>query len=139
MDYSYLAELAVAARANAYSPYSGFRVGAALLAADGTVYTGCNVENAAYSPACCAERAAIFKAVSEGQRAFTAIAVAGGFDGEEPAYCYPCGVCRQVMREFAGGDFQVIVVKTPEDFKAHTLGELLPHAFGPENLERRGE
>ena len=118
-----LIKLAEQAREKAYAPYSSFFVGAALLCADGSVYTGCNVENASFSPTCCAERVAIFKAVSEGQSQFEAIAVVGGKDGcKEP--CYPCGVCRQVMREFCDDGFRVIT--TDGEL---TLGELLPKSF----------
>ena len=118
-----LIKLAEQAREKAYAPYSSFFVGAALLCADGSVYTGCNVENASFSPTCCAERVAIFKAVSEGNRQFEAIAIVGGKDGcEEP--CYPCGVCRQVMREFCDDGFRVIT----SDGEL-TLGDLLPKSF----------
>ena len=134
MDNKQLAEKAIAAKALAYAPYSGFQVGAALLAKDGTVYTGCNIESAAFSPTCCAERTALVKAVSEGARAFTAIAISGGPTGGE--YCYPCGVCRQMLYEFGGDNLQVIVAKTADDYKTHTLGELLPHGFGAKDLER---
>lgn len=136
MEFSQLITTALAMRAHAYTPYSHFQVGAALLTEDGEVYTGCNIENAAYTPSNCAERTAIFKAVSEGKRRFCAIAIAGGQEGtEEMDYCPPCGVCRQVMREFCGKDFQVILVRSPEEYRVLTLGELLPDSFGPENLE----
>ena len=118
-----LIKLAEQARKKAYAPYSSFFVGAALLCDDGSVYTGCNVENASFSPTCCAERVSIFKAVSEGQSQFEAIAVVGGKDGcKEP--CYPCGVCRQVMREFCSDSFRVI-----NSQGELTLGELLPKSF----------
>ena len=131
-----LLALARRARENAYAPYSGFAVGAALLGADGRVYTGCNVENAAYPVACCAERTALFHAVAEGAREFTAIAVAGGRIGDKAeASCPPCGVCRQVMREFCKPDFKIILVKSEEEWKIYTLSQLLPEGFGPENLE----
>lgn len=131
IDVRFLAEEAVAAKAHAYAPYSRFRVGAALLTEDGEVYRGCNIENAAYSPTNCAERTAFFKAVSEGKRAFAAIAIAG--DTED--YIYPCGVCRQVMAEFCvPKTFQVILVHTPDDCKVCTLEELLPGAFTKEAL-----
>ena len=123
-----LMEKAIEARENAYAPYSGFRVGAALLTADGRIYTGCNIENAAYSPTNCAERTAFFKAVSEGVRAFSAIAVVGG-KGETPdAVCTPCGVCRQVMAEFCKPDFRVILGNA-EQITAYTLDSLLPYSF----------
>ena len=113
----------------AYAPYSGFQVGAALLAKDGKVYTGCNIENAAYGPTNCAERTAVFKAVSEGCREFTAIAVCGGKDGVITGAFPPCGVCRQVLREFCGEDFAVYVVTGEDSFTAYTLAQLLPHSF----------
>lgn len=126
---------ALDARQAAYAPYSGFLVGAALLTADGTVYTGCNIENASYSPSNCAERTAFFKAVSEGEKDFTAIAIAGGAkEAKELDYCPPCGVCRQVMREFCRDDFRIILVKSREEYKEHTLAELLPESFGPDML-----
>ena len=111
-----------------YSPYSGFKVGAALLCGDGVIYPGCNIENAAYSPTNCAERTAFFKAVSEGKRDFKAIAIVGGKDGEISDFCYPCGVCRQVMAEFCDGDFEIITTDSKE-IKSHTLKELLPESF----------
>ena len=117
-----------------YAPYSGFNVGAALLCKDGRIFTGCNVENAAYSPGCCAERTAVFKAVSEGVREFVAIAIAGGRDGKANEYCPPCGVCRQVLREFVSDDFKVVLVKDGEKSKVITFGELFPESFGPDNL-----
>ena len=129
-DFASLAQAAMAARNMSYSPYSGFKVGAALLTKCGAVFTGCNIESAAYSPTNCAERTAIFKAVSEGYKEFEAIAIAGS--GQD--YCYPCGVCRQVLKEFAVDSLQVVIVKTETDYKVHTLGELFPHGFGPENL-----
>lgn len=113
-----------------YSPYSHFAVGAGLLCDDGSVYGGCNIENSAYSPSICAERTAIFKAVSEGEKNFTAIAIAGGPAEKEPDnYCPPCGVCRQVMSEFCRPDFKVILVKSETDYKEFTLNELLPESF----------
>lgn len=130
-----LVQRALEARRNAYCPYSGFAVGAALLCADGAVYAGCNVENAAFTPGSCAERTAFFRAVADGQRRFRAIAVVGGPKGQEPAsFCAPCGVCRQVMREFCGPDFQVILFDGSGQ-KIMTLSELLPMAFGPDSLE----
>ncbi len=111
-----------------YSPYSGFKVGAALLTKDGKIYTGCNIENSAYSPTCCGERTAFFKAVSEGKRDFKAIAIVGGKDGEITDFCYPCGVCRQVMAEFCDGDFEIITTDSKE-IKSYKLSELLPEAF----------
>ena len=134
MIFQQLAKKAFEAKNFAYVPYSGFRVGAALLAKDGAVYTGCNVESAAYSPTCCAERTALVKAVSEGAQDFEAIAISGGPDGAQ--YCYPCGVCRQVLYEFGGDNLQVVVAKTCDDYKVHSLGELLPHGFGAKDLEQ---
>ena len=119
----------------AYASYSHFQVSAALLCRDGSIYTGFNIENAAYSAAVCAERSAIFRAVCDGKREFEAIAVCGGKDGVITDYCAPCGVCRQVMREFCSpADFLVIMAKSPEDYVEMTLEELLPRSFGPENL-----
>lgn len=123
-----LIEKAKQAMENAYAPYSGFQVGAALLCADGTVYTGCNMENAAYSPTLCAERTAFAKAISEGKRDFKAIAVCGGKGGKITGICAPCGVCRQVMAEFCKEDFQVILVK-PQGYELRTLSQLLPDQF----------
>lgn len=129
-----LISMAVEAMGKAYAPYSGFRVGAALLCSDGTIYTGCNIENAAYSPTNCAERTAIFKAVSEGRRDFTAIAVCGGKNGIITNLCTPCGVCRQVLREFCRDDFPVYLAHK-DGFKALTLGDLLPYSFGEDSLQ----
>ncbi len=118
-----------------YVPYSGFRVGAALLAADGSIYTGCNIENAAYSPTNCAERTAFFKAVSEGVREFRAICIVGGKNGVLTEYAAPCGVCRQVMMEFCDPHtFQIILAVSREKYDIFTLDELLPLGFGPDNL-----
>ncbi|MBQ6788985.1 MAG: cytidine deaminase [Clostridia bacterium] len=115
---------------NSYSPYSQFKVGAVLLCRDGMVYEGCNIENSAYSPTVCAERVAVFKAVSEGVKDFSAIAVAGGHDGHVTGQITPCGVCRQVLAEFAGGDLVVLAVKSCDgEYDEFTLGELLPHSF----------
>lgn len=126
---------AVAAREKAYTPYSHFKVGAALLAKSGKIYHGCNIENAAYTPTNCAERTAFFKAVSEGEREFVAIAIAAGPEGEELALTSPCGVCRQVMREFCDPESFRIVVGTKRDcVQVFTLKELFPLGFGPENL-----
>ena len=137
MDDTELAAAALAARERSYAPYSGFTVGAALLAESGRVYPGCNIENAAWSPSNCAERTAFFKAVSEGERAFSAIAVAGGRAGK-PAedFCPPCGVCRQVMMEFCDPDsFRILLVKSAGKPKILTLRQLLPFGFGARNLE----
>ena len=132
-----LVKQALAARKFAYVPYSKFRVGAAVLAKNGAIYTGCNIENAAYTPTNCAERTAFFKAVSEGERSFTAIAVVGGPEGaSEFDWCAPCGVCRQVMKEFCQDDrFQIILARSVKEYKVYTLAELLPMGFGPDNLQ----
>jgi len=124
-----LIELAVQAMDRAYAPYSHYKVGAALLCADGTVYQGCNIENASYSPTICAERTAFAKAVSDGQRDFTAIAICGGKDGKIEGLFPPCGVCRQVMAEFCKGDFLVYLVDGAGDYQMFTLEELLPSSF----------
>ena len=124
MDEKSLVQTAVEMKKMSYAPYSNFHVGAALLCKDGHVYTGCNVENAAYGPSNCAERTAVFKAVSEGCREFEAIAIAG--DAE---YCSPCGVCRQVLAEFCDKDFKVILTDCKGGIKTYTLGELLPLSF----------
>ncbi len=123
-----LVNLAVVAMDNAYAPYSGFWVGAALLCDDGTVYTGCNVENASYGATCCAERVAFFQAVGEGHRDFTAIAICGGQGGDITNLCPPCGICRQVMAEFCGPEF-LIHLTDGAQVHSYTLGELLPGAF----------
>lgn len=118
-----------------YSPYSHYRVGAALLSRDGRVFTGCNIENAAYSPTVCAERCAFFKAVSAGVRDFEAIAVVGSREGGEPTGAPPCGVCRQVMAEFCDADsFKIYLMGKSGEIVCHTLGELLPSGFGKGNL-----
>lgn len=128
MDFRKLIERALAAREYSYSPYSHFRVGAALLCQDGSVYTGCNIENRAYGPTNCAERTAFFKAVSEGEREFAAIAIVGGED--ELVWCYPCGVCRQVMAEFCNGEeFKIICAKSADEYRIFSLNELLPEMF----------
>ena len=124
-----LCELAVEAMGHAYAPYSGYKVGAALLCADGTVYSGCNIENASYTPTICAERTAIFKAVFDGRRDLTAIAVCGGKDGVITGAFPPCGVCRQVMREFCSDDFTVYLVGKGGNYETLTLAQLLPHSF----------
>ena len=121
----------------AYTPYSHFRVGAALRAKDGRVYTGCNIENTGYTPTNCAERTALFKAVSEGVRGFDAIAIVGSRQGEvNTLVTGPCGVCRQALYEFGGDALTVIMAKTEDDYIVTTLGALLPYGFGPANLEK---
>lgn len=133
MEHKELMKIAMKAREKAYAPYSGYRVGAALLCEDGTVYTGCNIENAAYTPTNCAERTAFFKAVSEGQRHFVKIAVAGGRETAAP--CMPCGVCRQVMAEFCRPEsFKIVYLDDSGEIGEMLLKELLPKSFGPENL-----
>ena len=122
-------------RAFSYTPYSHFNVGAALLTGDDKVYTGCNIENASYTPTICAERTAFFKAVSEGVKDFKAIAIVGGHDGvDELDYCFPCGVCRQVMSEFCRDNFLVIIAKSVDEYKTFSLPEILPERFGPKDL-----
>ena len=132
-----LAQEALRAARFSYSPYSGFQVGAALLTEEGQIYTGCNIENAAYGPSVCAERTAIFKAVSEGHRRFRALAVTGGPNGA--GAIAPCGVCRQVMKEFCKPDFPILFVESEEKYELHTLGELLPYSFGAEQLTTEHE
>ncbi len=118
-----------------YAPYSNFKVGAALLAENGRLYTGCNIENASYTPTNCAERTAFFKAVSEGERKFSAICIVGGMDGIPTEYAAPCGVCRQVMQEFCDADtFLIILAVSREKYDVFTLKELLPLGFGLQNL-----
>lgn len=129
-----LIELAIDARKKAYAPYSNHKVGAALVGKSGKIYTGCNVENAAYSPTNCAERTAIFKAVSEGELEFTAIAIVGGIGDSLSDICAPCGVCRQVLSEFCDGSLRIIM-GTPECIKVSTLAEILPYSFGKSNLK----
>lgn len=139
MDFTTLIEKALEARKFAYTPYSKFMVGACLLLDDDTFINGCNVENASYGATNCAERTAIFKAVSEGHTAFKAIAVVGGDENDDPnhlnTFAYPCGICRQVMREFCNPDtFIVIVAKSTTDYEQYLLRDLLPNSFGPEFL-----
>ena len=131
-----LIRAAFTARRFAYTPYSHFKVGAALLARNGQVFTGCNIESASYSPTNCAERTALFKAVSEGVTEFSAIAIVGSREGEvNRIVTSPCGVCRQALFEFGGPDLTVIMARSEEDYLETTLGELLPYGFGPKNLE----
>ena len=133
MDYRSLMDKALEARKKSYSPYSHFCVGAALLCKNGKIYTGCNIENAAYTPTNCAERTAIFKAVSEGEREFEAIAIVGGKENEDGEFCAPCGVCRQVIAEFCDKDFK-IVLGDAKEITVYTLGEMLPYSFTKDNL-----
>lgn len=136
MDDRELIIEALKARENSYSPYSNFMVGAALLTAEGEIIKGCNVENASFGATNCAERSAFFAAVSQGIREFTAIAIVGGIKGQDIAgYAYPCGICRQVMREFCNPEsFIVIVAKNENEYKKYLLKDLLPESFGPEDL-----
>ena len=130
-----LIKTAVRQLSYSYAPYSHFKVGAALLAENGTIYTGCNIENAAYTPTNCAERTAFFKAVSEGVRTLKAICIAGGMNGELTDYTAPCGVCRQVMMEFCSPEeFEIILAKGEDDYKMYKLKDLMPLGFGPGNL-----
>lgn len=137
MDDNLLIREALKARELSWSPYSNFMVGAALLAESSKVYSGCNIENAAYSPTNCAERTAFFKAVSEGERKFKTIAIVGGLrSSKELSYAYPCGVCRQVMMEFCDPkSFRVIVAASEGDFEVYTLEQLLPKGFGKSDLD----
>ena len=129
MNEKSLCKLAIEAMERAYAPYSGYTVGAALLGKSGNVYAGCNVENAAYSPTVCAERTAVVKAVSEGERSFAMLAIAGGKDGVITGVFPPCGVCRQVLSEFCDPDFPILLVSGADRFEKMTLGDLLPHSF----------
>jgi cytidine deaminase len=131
-----LCAIALEERKSSYSPYSGFKVGAALLASSGKIYTGCNIENAAYTPTVCAERVAFFKAISEGETEFVAIAIAGGANDSPDGECPPCGVCRQVMMEFCDPDtFKVFLAKSDIEYTPLALKELLPYGFGPGNVK----
>ncbi len=131
MNFEKLIEEAYEAKKQSYAPYSGFHVGAALLALDGEIYRGCNIENAAYSPTNCAERTAFFKAVSEGKREFAAIAIVG----DKREFLAPCGVCRQVMSEFCDAkQFKIILASSKTEYEIYTLEELLPQSFSKDNL-----
>jgi len=132
MTEKQLIDLAIKAMDNAYTPYSHFKVGAALLTQSGKVYTGCNIENSSFSPTVCAERTAFFKAISEGEKAFKTIAVVGGDKGEISDYCTPCGVCRQVMSEFCPPDFEILLYNG-KTIKKIPLAELLPYSFKLDN------
>ena len=129
-----LMEIAVKAREMSYSPYSNFRVGAALLGKSGKVYTGCNVENAGYTPTNCAERTALFKAISEGEHEFSAIAIVGGPGESISEFCAPCGVCRQALSEFCDKDFRFIL-GNPKEIKVLTMEEIMPYSFGKGDLK----
>ncbi|MCL2855970.1 MAG: cytidine deaminase [Defluviitaleaceae bacterium] len=128
-----LVEKAIEARNMAYAPYSGFKVGAALLDASGGIHLGCNIENAALTPGNCAERTAFFTSIAQGKRQFSAIAIVGGADNLVDD-CFPCGVCRQVMMEFCGEGFQIIIAQNPQNYRIFTLPQLLPHGFGPGHI-----
>ena len=128
MNYEVLVQRAKEAMQHAYAPYSGYKVGAALLCSDGTVYEGCNIENASFTPTVCAERSAFFKAVYDGHQEFTAIAVCGGKDGVITGPFPPCGVCRQVMREFCEDDFEILLIDA-EGYQVRTLAQILPDSF----------
>lgn len=137
MNKKELVKEALAAREFAYTPYSKFNVGAALFCKNGRVFRGCNIESASYTPTNCAERTAFFKAVSEGEREFSAIAIVGGPAGAPPAdFCYPCGVCRQVMAEFCGRDFKVYIAKSESEIREYSLDEIIPFAFTQEDLHK---
>ena len=134
-DYKELIKEAIIARNYAYIPYSNFAVGAALLTESGKIYRGCNIENASFTPTNCAERTAVFKAVSEGEKKFKAIAVVGGKANEEISeYITPCGVCRQVLAEFCSENFIVISAKSETDYKIYTLKDLVPGSFSKESV-----
>lgn len=134
MTEKQLCSAAIAAMEKSYAPYSRFNVGAALLTKDSTVYTGCNIENAAFSPTVCAERTAFFKGISEGKRSFVMLAVAGGKNGKLTGATPPCGVCRQVMAEFCDGEFLILVVEDAENYQRYTLSQLLPRSFDRKNI-----
>ncbi len=123
------------ARKFAYTPYSHFKVGAALLTKSGKLYTGCNIENSSYTPTVCAERTAVFKAVSEGESDFAVIAVVGGKEENPLEFCSPCGVCRQVLAEFCGEDFRILL-GNPEKFQSYTVDEILPFSFTKKDLNK---
>ncbi len=132
MEAQELSRLAIAAMDRAYAPYSGYRVGAALLCADGQVYQGCNIENGSYGATNCAERTAFFRAVFDGHRDFTAIAICGGKDGVITGFFPPCGICRQVMREFCRDDFKIYLVGANGACETRTLAQILPDSFCPQ-------
>ena len=135
MEIKELIEKAMEARKNAYTPYSNFKVGAALVTKSGKVYTGCNIENAGYTPSNCAERTAFFKAVSEGEREFERIVIVAGKDGEDLSFAAPCGVCRQVMMEFCDPKtFEITMAEGVDKYATYTLEQILPFGFGPKNL-----
>lgn len=126
--------LAKEAMKNSYAPYSNYNVGAALLCENGNIYKGCNIENASYSVTNCAERTAIFSAIANGEKEFSAICIVGGKNGESTDYAMPCGVCRQVLSEFCDAEFKIYVGISEDDIKVFTLGELLPYSFDKSKL-----
>lgn len=133
-----LINMAIKASANSYSPYSNFRVGAAILCEDGEIFTGTNIENASYGAGICAERTAAVKAISQGEKVFKAVAIFGSpkdVSGNELQYAFPCGICRQFLNEFASDDMIVLIGKTEDDYKSYLFTELLPQAFGPKDLK----
>ena len=137
MDKKELVKEALAAREFAYTPYSKFNVGAALFCKNGRVFRGCNIESASYTPNNCAEHTTFFKAFSAGAREFSAIAIVGGPAGAPPVdFCYPCGVCRQVMAEFCGRDFKVYIAKSESEIREYSLDEIIPFAFTQEDLRK---
>ncbi len=135
MNEKLLISIAMGAMEKAYCPYSNFSVGAALLTKKGKIFLGSNIENSSFSATNCAERTAFLKAISEGERDFEAIAVVGGLKGKISDFTYPCGICRQVMDEFCDKDFKIIVAKSEEDFRIHTLPELFPFPFTSNSLK----
>lgn len=132
--YQRVIQAALDARKKAYAPYSHYSVGAALVTKEGKLFTGCNIENASYGASNCAERTAFFKAISEGEQEFTAIAIAGGAEETIQEYAYPCGICRQVMQEFCQPNFKILVVKDLDQVMEYTLQQLLPFGFGGESI-----
>ena len=135
IDEKELVKAAIAARKTAYAPYSHYTVGAAVLADDGKIYTGCNVENASYPAGICAERTAVFKAISEGAKRIEAIALSAGREDQPPeSYPSPCGICRQVLSEFAAADMPIFLAKSEDDYKKYSLEELLPLSFSSKDL-----
>jgi len=134
-DEKLLIKAAISARQTAYAPYSRYTVGAAVLGDDKKIYTGCNIENASYPAGICAERTAVFKAISEGAKKIEAIALTAGREGEQPdSYPSPCGICRQVMVEFSDADMPILLAKSEEDYKKYSLSELLPMSFTSKDL-----
>ncbi len=129
-----LVDIAIKAMDKAYSPYSNFKVGAALVTKNNKIFTGCNIESVSFTPTCCAERTAFFKAISEGEKEFESITVVGGLHGKLNDFCFPCGVCRQVMTEFCDKDFK-IYVSNGIDIKEYTLEKLFPHSFNKEDIK----